>query len=98
MLALSGDPDAAAIVGAVVDLGRRLGKRIVAEGVETEQQYHTLASLGCHVGQGFWMSRPVDGEQLARWVRAWQPPLQVTGPTALPPVTPLALRRPSPAR
>jgi hypothetical protein len=39
------------------------------------------------------MSRAVEGDHLARWVRAWQPPRRVTGPTPVPQVTPLAMGR-----
>jgi diguanylate cyclase len=74
---MSNDPDAAAIVGAVVDLGRRLGKRTVAEGVETEQHWHELTALGCDVAQGYLMSRPLDADQIVGWARAWTAPTTV---------------------
>jgi len=50
---LEDDPDDAAIVDAVVNLGRSLGISIVAEGVENERQHAFLASLGCDFGQGY---------------------------------------------
>jgi diguanylate cyclase (GGDEF)-like protein len=71
---MTGDPDSAAIVGAVVDLGRRLGKRVVAEGVETEQHWYSLAALGCDIAQGFLLSRPLEGAHFAAWARGWRPP------------------------
>jgi EAL domain-containing protein (putative c-di-GMP-specific phosphodiesterase class I) len=56
--------EAAAIVRAVVDLGQRLGIRVVAEGVETPEQRAALVRLGCDAGQGFHFSRPVDSGEV----------------------------------
>jgi diguanylate cyclase (GGDEF)-like protein len=62
-----------AIVAAVVELGQRLGRDVVAEGVEDEATWRTLQQLGCDVAQGYWISRPLPGEQLAEWLAAWRP-------------------------
>jgi len=48
-----------AIVRAVVQLARSLELMIVAEGVETKDSMQHLRDLGCHIGQGFYFSRPV---------------------------------------
>lgn len=57
-------PDAdsadAAIVRAVVGLGRSLGYRVVAEGIENEAQLDFLNSLGCDEGQGWYFGRPLS--------------------------------------
>jgi diguanylate cyclase (GGDEF)-like protein/PAS domain S-box-containing protein len=53
------DPDTAAIVRAVVDLGKRLCKGIVVEGVETEEQLERVRREGCNEVQGFLFSRPL---------------------------------------
>ena len=50
---------------AVVNLGRSLGKRIVAEGIETVEQLAAVKALGVHVGQGYLLSRPLRAEQVA---------------------------------
>ena len=47
------DPDDAAIIEAVLNLGRSLKIEVVAEGIETVAQLERLNKLGCHVGQGF---------------------------------------------
>src|SRR3978361_2558497 len=47
VLGMVDDPQDAAIVGSVVGLGRALGLRVVAEGVETPQAWQRLAALGC---------------------------------------------------
>ncbi len=56
---MASSPEAAAIVRTTVDLGRRLGVRVVAEGVETAAQRDALAELGCRAGQGWHFARPV---------------------------------------
>ncbi|MFS0773707.1 putative bifunctional diguanylate cyclase/phosphodiesterase [Sphingomonas sp. 1P08PE] len=61
---------AAAIVQAIIGLGRGLGKVVVAEGIETEAQADQLRQLGCQLGQGFLYGRP-EPEPLPRpWVSA----------------------------
>jgi len=47
------------VVRAIVVMGRAMGKRVVAEGVETEQQLRKLLDLGCDGGQGFLFARPL---------------------------------------
>ncbi len=48
------------LIEAIVDLGHRLGKRVVAEGVETEAQYDHLKRVGCDDVQGYLLCPPVD--------------------------------------
>ncbi len=55
-----GDARATELLGAIVGLGRALGLRIVAEGVETPEQERLLSELGCTLGQGFALGRPLD--------------------------------------
>jgi len=65
---LGADPTDSAIVRSVIDLGRSLGLTIVAEGVESAEVAEALVRLGCHLGQGFWWSRPVPGPRLTGWI------------------------------
>jgi len=58
------DGSAKAIVRAVVHLGRALGIPVVAEGVETEEQFGWLRAEGCSEGQGFLLSRPCAAESV----------------------------------
>jgi diguanylate cyclase len=52
-----------AIVRAVIDLGHALGIEVVAEGVETHEEFEELRKLGCDVGQGhYWCSPRSPGE------------------------------------
>ena len=56
---MADDERDAAIVRSTVDLGRNLGLRVVAEGVETAEAWDLLAALGCDVAQGYHLSRPL---------------------------------------
>ncbi|MEA2426388.1 MAG: hypothetical protein QOF37_16 [Thermoleophilaceae bacterium] len=61
-------PEDAAIVEAVISMGRALGVNVVAEGVESEAQSAALQTLGCTLAQGFLFSRPVPASALAALV------------------------------
>jgi len=61
---LEDDPGDAAIVDAVTGLGRRLGKTIVAEGIESPHQHALLQALGCDQGQGYYYGRPAPAGQV----------------------------------
>jgi diguanylate cyclase (GGDEF)-like protein/PAS domain S-box-containing protein len=65
------DPGDAAIVDAVVNLGRSLGIGIVAEGVENERQHGLLLALGCEFGQGYLYGKAVPGSDVAATLRGW---------------------------
>jgi diguanylate cyclase len=52
----------------MVDLGRGLGIRVIAEGVETEAQRDALLGMGCPEAQGFLFARPMPADQLERWL------------------------------
>jgi diguanylate cyclase (GGDEF)-like protein/PAS domain S-box-containing protein len=56
---LGSNPEAQAIVRAMLHLGKALGLRIVAEGVETAEQWRFLEAEGCDEIQGYWFSRPL---------------------------------------
>ena len=62
--------EAFAIVGAIVDLGHRLGHEVVAEGVEDEATWHRLHQLGCDSAQGYWMSRPLPAADFTAWLES----------------------------
>jgi EAL domain-containing protein (putative c-di-GMP-specific phosphodiesterase class I) len=65
---MSSDVRDAAIVRHSIDLGRSLGLRVVAEGVESAEDHATLASMGCDHAQGFYYSRPVPAAVFEAWV------------------------------
>jgi EAL domain-containing protein (putative c-di-GMP-specific phosphodiesterase class I) len=61
------------IVRATVDLGRNLGLRVVAEGVEDGDTLEQLVSMGCHVAQGFYLSRPLPPIEMTDWLAVREP-------------------------
>lgn len=66
---LGTDEQDTAIVRTIVTLGRTLGLRVVGEGIETEGQLDLLRSLGCHLGQGHHLARPMDADAMAELLR-----------------------------
>ncbi len=65
---LTHDTEDAAIIAAIVALGRTLNLKIVAEGVETPEQQEFLTRLGCNSLQGFLLGRPMPADQFAQSV------------------------------
>ncbi|MBT9538398.1 EAL domain-containing protein [Thiobacillus sp.] len=70
--AMSGDGDSRRIADLVIQLGRNLNLRVIAEGVETEAQASRLLELGCHEVQGFLYGRPMDPDSLRDWLKNWK--------------------------
>jgi len=64
------DPDDAAIVRTIIALGRNLGLKVVAEGVETAAQMQFLRDHACDEVQGFFFSRPISQQQFEKLLRA----------------------------
>jgi EAL domain-containing protein (putative c-di-GMP-specific phosphodiesterase class I) len=61
------DTDDAALVMAIIALAHNLRLRVIAEGIETEEQLDLLRSLRCDEGQGYFFGRPVGGEVITAW-------------------------------
>jgi EAL domain-containing protein (putative c-di-GMP-specific phosphodiesterase class I) len=59
-----------AIVRSTIDLAHHLGLRVIAEGVEDQQTWDLLRSVGCDVAQGYYLSRPLAAERVLAWARA----------------------------
>ncbi len=62
---LLADRDKLAIVRAILSLAQALGKRTVAEGIESDAVAQTLSALGCSLGQGYLYARPLEAD--AAW-------------------------------
>jgi predicted signal transduction protein with EAL and GGDEF domain len=65
---ISSNPDNAMILSALINIGKSLKHRVVAEGVETEEQLHFLQQEGCSEGQGYFFCRPVIAEKFAEFL------------------------------
>ena len=64
------DPDDAALVMAIMTLAHNLQLRVIAEGIESEEQVTFLRLLRCHEGQGYLFSRPVPAEVFRTFLTA----------------------------
>lgn len=62
------DKKSLAIVQTIIDLARRLEKKTLAEGVETEEQLEILKSAGCDLVQGFLFSKPVPEKEIVSFI------------------------------
>ena len=63
------DATASALVEGLIALARRLGLRVVAEGVEDQDCLARLRALGCEEAQGYIIARPMDAPALSAWLR-----------------------------
>ena len=62
---ITSNQDDATIVSAVIAMGKSLRQSVIAEGVETKEQYAFLVNQQCDEGQGYYFGRPVTAEALA---------------------------------
>jgi len=72
-------PNEASIVPAVLSMGRSLKMRVIAEGVETQEELSFLLAHECEEAQGYYFSRPVLPHVFARlleYVNSWRPPIR----------------------
>ena len=60
------NPDDATIVSAVIAMGKSLNQCVIAEGIETSEQYGFLRAQNCDEGQGYFFGRPMPPEALAK--------------------------------
>jgi EAL domain-containing protein (putative c-di-GMP-specific phosphodiesterase class I) len=56
------------VVRAIVEIGRSLGMATIAEGIETAVQLERLRDLGCDLGQGFLLGRPLDAAAIGELI------------------------------
>ncbi len=68
-------PSDEAIVHSTIQLAQNLGRRVVAEGVESKPIYDRLQQLGCDDVQGFYLAKPMDAAHLQEWMPKvpWKP-------------------------
>ena len=60
------------VVEAIIALGKAMKLDVVAEGVETDQQYAIVRRLGCDLVQGYFIAKPMPANQLLTWVNGYE--------------------------
>jgi EAL domain-containing protein (putative c-di-GMP-specific phosphodiesterase class I) len=78
VMAMEESDDDAAIVRSTVQLGKNLGLEVVAEGVESQAALTRIAEYGADYIQGYYLSRPITGDKLVKWLGAYR---DVVAPT-----------------
>ena len=73
---MDADESDAVIVRSTIDLGRNLGLKVVAEGVEDESTWRAVSELGCDLAQGFFRSRPMPPDQIPHFLDVLRPAWQ----------------------
>jgi EAL domain-containing protein (putative c-di-GMP-specific phosphodiesterase class I) len=56
-----------AIVQGIIALAKAFERKTVAEGIETDEHYKVLLELGCEIGQGYGIARPMLANDLIGW-------------------------------
>jgi diguanylate cyclase (GGDEF)-like protein len=71
---VAGSPEKRRLVSSIVDMGKSLGIKVVAEGVETIEQAHILRELRCDVLQGYAFAKPMPVEELEKFIerQSWR--------------------------
>lgn len=59
------------IVASTIDMAHNLGLKVVAEGIESAEAMQHLKNIGCDVGQGFYIGRPMDADAILSWHEQW---------------------------
>jgi EAL domain-containing protein (putative c-di-GMP-specific phosphodiesterase class I) len=67
------DPEDLAILEGVLSLATAFRREVIAEGVETVEQGEMLLQLGCELGQGYGIARPMPADAMPDWVATWRP-------------------------
>ena len=65
---LPADPQQAAIAKSIIDIGINLGVSIIAEGIEEDTELQFLTKAKCHIGQGYFFSRPIPEPDLREFI------------------------------
>jgi diguanylate cyclase (GGDEF)-like protein len=81
---LSNDGNDAALVNAIISLGRSLGLNVIAEGIETAEQLAFLKAHHCAEGQGYYFSKALPAEAFAQWLGSGKPAPWVVTEAAMP--------------
>jgi diguanylate cyclase (GGDEF)-like protein/PAS domain S-box-containing protein len=78
------DPDDLAILEGIIGLATSFQRKVIAEGVETEAHGQTLLQLGCELGQGYAIAKPMPAAEIPSWIARWQPSASWAETTPIP--------------
>jgi diguanylate cyclase (GGDEF)-like protein len=76
------EPEGGPVVTAIVEMAHALGLRVVAEGVEREDERQFLVRCGCDIAQGYLWSKAVPAPEFVQWCRS-RPDIHVRSPLAV---------------
>jgi diguanylate cyclase (GGDEF)-like protein len=81
---IAADQTDSAIVRSIIELAHNLGLRVVAEGVEDRISWDMLKNMGCDEVQGYFISKPISGPALTRWLQRepWEDAVELLEPKA----------------
>jgi EAL domain-containing protein (putative c-di-GMP-specific phosphodiesterase class I) len=68
---LDTNPESQAVVRAIIELAHGLNMQAIAEGIETQAQLEILQQLGCDLGQGYLLHRPMKHDQLNELLKTY---------------------------
>ena len=71
---MSKQPSSYMLVKSIIGLAHNMNMKVIAEGIETEEEASTIKGLGCEECQGFWFARPMPLEDALKFVQNWVPP------------------------
>ncbi|OYZ42810.1 MAG: hypothetical protein B7Y18_00045 [Thiotrichales bacterium 24-47-4] len=63
-----------AIIEAIISIGRAFGMQILAEGIESQEQITMLLQLGCDLGQGYGIGKPMPANKVIEWLGEYKLP------------------------
>jgi diguanylate cyclase (GGDEF)-like protein len=66
---LGASGNGASIIRAIIAMGNSLGMKVIAEGIETEEQLKGLMNLNCDYGQGFFLNKPIEAEAAEKLIQ-----------------------------
>lgn len=58
------------LIQGLIHFGQSLGVKVVAEGVESKEQYNALKDMGCDAVQGYYISEPITADQVEKLIRS----------------------------
>ena len=64
-------PEAAALVKTIIAMAHNLGMEVIGEGVETELQADFIRDRECHLGQGYFYTKPLPAREFSNWLKEY---------------------------